>query len=235
MAFDRVAVLGLGKVGLLAATLLHEAGFEVVGSTPARRGRPTVPHRVADMSSQPRCGGRWRRPGGAVVPALSPQPRPRRGRPRAGHPLLRPHRGRAHHAGHHRDERHLQRVMAPQCGLAPGFVGIVAASQIASSTSAARSACAWARCRSTPPACSATRSTGRPKAWSTSTSTTARSSRTACARGCRRWSGRRRSTSTARSSRRSPRPADSARCARRTTAWSTTSTTRRCATRATWS
>ena len=39
-------------------------------------------------------------------------------------------------------------VMAPQCGLAPGFVGIVAASQMRSSTSAARSGCGSGRCRS---------------------------------------------------------------------------------------
>ena len=31
MSFERVAVLGLGKVGKLAAILLHEAGFQVVG------------------------------------------------------------------------------------------------------------------------------------------------------------------------------------------------------------
>ena len=29
MAFRKIAVLGLGKVGALAATLLHELGFEV--------------------------------------------------------------------------------------------------------------------------------------------------------------------------------------------------------------
>ena len=56
-------------------------------------------------------------------------------------------------------------VMAPQCGLAPGFVGIVAASQIASSTPAARFGCGWVRCRNTPRGCSATRSTGRPRVW----------------------------------------------------------------------
>ena len=31
MAFKRIAVLGLGKVGTLAATLLQEAGFDVTG------------------------------------------------------------------------------------------------------------------------------------------------------------------------------------------------------------
>src|SRR4051812_30542636 len=31
MGFDRIAVLGLGKVGRLAATLLHESGFAVTG------------------------------------------------------------------------------------------------------------------------------------------------------------------------------------------------------------
>jgi len=31
MRFSKIAVLGLGKVGALAAVLLHDAGFEVVG------------------------------------------------------------------------------------------------------------------------------------------------------------------------------------------------------------
>ena len=31
MGFDKVAVLGLGKVGQLAATFLHHAGFQVTG------------------------------------------------------------------------------------------------------------------------------------------------------------------------------------------------------------
>ncbi len=42
MSFNKIAVLGLGKVGTLAAELLHEAGFEVVGfdSRQLRRNRP---------------------------------------------------------------------------------------------------------------------------------------------------------------------------------------------------
>ena len=31
MSFKNIAVLGLGKVGALAATLLHEADFDVTG------------------------------------------------------------------------------------------------------------------------------------------------------------------------------------------------------------
>ena len=31
MTFGHIAVLGLGKVGTLAATLLHESGFKVTG------------------------------------------------------------------------------------------------------------------------------------------------------------------------------------------------------------
>jgi len=31
MAIKRIAVLGLGKVGTLAAQLLHDSGFEVTG------------------------------------------------------------------------------------------------------------------------------------------------------------------------------------------------------------
>ncbi len=36
MAFTKVAVLGLGKVGHLAAELLAEAGFEAAGVEPTR-------------------------------------------------------------------------------------------------------------------------------------------------------------------------------------------------------
>lgn len=42
MGFDRIAVLGLGKVGRLAATLLQESGFAVTG-VDARLPAETLP------------------------------------------------------------------------------------------------------------------------------------------------------------------------------------------------
>ena len=126
------------------------------------------PTRVADMASPDRGRGRRSATSQAVLSCLPvpPQPRSRRGRARAGAALLRPHRGRGHHEGDHRDERHGQ-----GCHGAPVRAGArlrghrrcVADRQ--RSTSAARCACGSGRCRRTPPACSATRSTGRPRAW----------------------------------------------------------------------
>jgi saccharopine dehydrogenase-like NADP-dependent oxidoreductase len=52
MSFKRIAVLGLGKVGRLAATLLHEGGFEVTG-VDAQLPQAEVPFacRVGDVSN----------------------------------------------------------------------------------------------------------------------------------------------------------------------------------------
>jgi D-arabinose 1-dehydrogenase-like Zn-dependent alcohol dehydrogenase len=46
----RIAVLGLGRVGSLAATLLHETGFEVVGYD-ARKLRRKLPFKVEQKSA----------------------------------------------------------------------------------------------------------------------------------------------------------------------------------------
>jgi saccharopine dehydrogenase (NAD+, L-lysine-forming) len=134
MTFERVAVLGLGKVGLLAATLLHEAGFDVVGvdSRPPRVP-PPFPTRVADVAT----ADAVRASVGDAQAVLSCLP----------YHLNLGLAEVAHEAGLHYFDltedvpttkaimemsRTSKGVMAPQCGLAPGFVGIVAASQIAS-------------------------------------------------------------------------------------------------------
>jgi len=134
MAFERVAVLGLGKVGLLAATLLHEAGFDVVGidTRPPRHELP-FPSRVADMAS----AGEVRGVLGDAQAVLSCLP----------YHLNLALAEIAHELGLHYFDltedvpttkaiiemsASARGIMAPQCGLAPGFVGIVAASQIAS-------------------------------------------------------------------------------------------------------
>ena len=128
MAFTTIAVLGLGKVGRLAAELLTEAGFEVTGfdSRPISRRAllrsPGGPRRRSGASHG--AGGPG---GGAVLPALRIQQSRGVGCPRA----------RAHYFDLTEDvatSRHIgalaesaKGVMAPQCGLAPGFVAIVGA------------------------------------------------------------------------------------------------------------
>ncbi|MDO8391708.1 MAG: saccharopine dehydrogenase C-terminal domain-containing protein [Actinomycetota bacterium] len=134
MSLDSIAVLGLGKVGQLAATFLHHAGLRVTG----------VDQRL------PRDGG------GFAVHLLDVAD------PAALRAELAAHDGvlsclpyhlnqnvaaLAHELGIHyfdltEDVSTTQAihglaatstgVMAPQCGLAPGFVGIVAASQVES-------------------------------------------------------------------------------------------------------
>ena len=134
MGFDKVAVLGLGKVGQLAATFLHHAGFQVTGidqRAPRDDGGfkvhtvdiadPAVLH--SELSSND-----------AVLSCLP-------------YHLNKMVAGVAHELGLHyfdltEDVSTTQTildlsttakgVMAPQCGLAPGFVGIVAASQVES-------------------------------------------------------------------------------------------------------
>ena len=132
MSFDSVAVLGLGKVGLLAASLLHDAGFVVTGIDQhhARRNTP-FQSRVAGLAEP----SRLRDELADVSAVLSCLP----------YHLNRPIAEAAHELGIHYFDltedvsttqaivelsRTAKGVMAPQCGLAPGFVSIVAASQV---------------------------------------------------------------------------------------------------------
>ncbi|MCP4222854.1 MAG: L-lysine dehydrogenase, partial [Actinomycetia bacterium] len=132
-AIERVAVLGLGKVGLLAAELLHDSGFSVLAydqrsasKEVSRFERRSVD--VADLAAL--------RPELEQVDAvLSCLP----------YSLNTGVAETAHGLGIHyfdltEDVPTTARIrelagssrglMAPQCGLAPGFVGIVAASQV---------------------------------------------------------------------------------------------------------
>ena len=131
---QRVAVLGLGKVGLLAARLLHESGFDVVGLD-QRSVTATVPFDVedgVDVASSALAGHL-----DSVDAVLSCLP----------YALNTGVAETAHGLGIHYFDltedvptteriRELactsDRLMAPQCGLAPGFVGIVAATQAGS-------------------------------------------------------------------------------------------------------
>ena len=128
-----MAVLGLGKVGLLAATLLHEADFDVVGidARPCR-STPAFRHRVADVSS----ASVLERELAGVEAVLSCLP----------YHVNLTVATVAHGLGIHYFDltedvpttraiidmsATSKGVMAPQCGLAPGFVGIVGASLVA--------------------------------------------------------------------------------------------------------
>lgn len=134
MSFHRVAVLGLGKVGLLAARLLHEAGFDVTGFDRVMpRSATPFPVRLIDVAS-PETLAAELTTAQAVLSCLP-------------YHLNRGLAEVAHGLGIHYFDltedvpttqaiiemsRTSRGLMAPQCGLAPGFVGIVAASQIAS-------------------------------------------------------------------------------------------------------
>ena len=128
MAFMRIAVLGLGNVGALAAELLAEAGFGVTGfdARPVEDAR--FPVRIADFGQDE-----------SVRSALAGQEAVLSCLP---YHLNKQVASAAHALGIHYFDltedvpttRHIRAlaatakgVMAPQCGLAPGFVGIVGA------------------------------------------------------------------------------------------------------------
>lgn len=128
MSFQKIAVLGLGKVGHLAAELLAGAGFEVTGiDARAVAGAPFAT-RVADLTA---VGGLQDLLRGqeAVLSCLP-------------YSLNTAVASAAHALGIHYFDltedvpttRHIRDlattakgIMAPQCGLAPGFIGIVGA------------------------------------------------------------------------------------------------------------
>lgn len=130
---EKIAVLGLGKVGALAALLLHESGFTVTGYD-SRRPRDPMPFQVTETDiGDPATLTGILAATDAVLSCLPYQ-------------LNLAVAKVAHSAGIHYFDltedvpttkaiielaETAKGVMAPQCGLAPGFVGIVGASQIA--------------------------------------------------------------------------------------------------------
>ncbi len=128
-----IAVLGLGKVGALAALLLHRAGFEVTGYDRELPAHPQpYTHSELDVTDKDALGAVLKKSDGV----LSCLP----------YHFNRAVAETAHEAGIHyfdltEDVATTQAIaemantsrglMAPQCGLAPGFVGIVSASLIA--------------------------------------------------------------------------------------------------------
>ena len=128
MTFTTIAVLGLGKVGRLAAELLAEAGFSVTGFDSRPVADAPCPVRVLDLADP-----------GAVREALDGREAALSCLPYA---FNRAVASAAHALGAHYFDltedvattRHIRGlaesargVMAPQCGLAPGFVAIVGA------------------------------------------------------------------------------------------------------------
>lgn len=130
-SINSVAVLGLGKIGLLAAELLADGGFEVTGydTRAARHGHP-FEIREVDVSDP----GTLRTELGAVDAVLSCLPYDLNvAVAEIAHELGISYFDLTEDVGTTQRIRMLAEtskgLMAPQCGLAPGFVGIVAASQ----------------------------------------------------------------------------------------------------------
>ncbi len=126
---DRVLVMGIGKVGTLVATMLHENGFNVTGLDSRALSDHPFPVQAADVTD-PTALKTAIEQSDAVVSCLP------------YHLNIAVARV-AHEAGVHYFDltedvptttviRELSQtgkgVMAPQCGLAPGFIGIVGAS-----------------------------------------------------------------------------------------------------------
>ncbi len=131
MSFNNIAVLGLGKVGALAAKLLHEADFKVTGYDIRPRALP-FPVKDTDLTSPNALATEFERVD-AVLSCL----------PFSLNTMIAQ---AAHDAGIHYFDltedvpttkaiiemsKTAKGIMAPQCGLAPGFIGIVGAAYIA--------------------------------------------------------------------------------------------------------
>lgn len=128
MSLSNVLVLGLGKVGTLVAGLLHESGFTVTGVDNVERSGVPFNTRVADVS-KPEELAQLLEGADAVVSCLP-------------FFLNKDISTAAAKAGLHYFDltedvpttNHIRQLaktskglMAPQCGLAPGFIGIVGA------------------------------------------------------------------------------------------------------------
>lgn len=128
MSFTKVAVLGLGKVGHLAAELLAGAGFDVTGIDARKVADTPFPTRTADLTDTAALGAILKDQE-AVLSCLP-------------YHLNIGISTVAHGLGLHYFDltedvpttQHIRElaktakgIMAPQCGLAPGFVGIVGA------------------------------------------------------------------------------------------------------------
>lgn len=133
MPLQKIAILGLGKVGTLAAKLLHHGGLDVTGFD-NRAPQEVLPFAVQTPDLLSDDGVRAATQGFDAVLSCLP------------YRLNRRIATAAHAQGMHyfdltEDVPTTQAIielsktsgglMAPQCGLAPGFVGIVGAAQVA--------------------------------------------------------------------------------------------------------
>ena len=133
MPLEKIAVLGLGKVGTLAAKLLHRAGLEVIGFD-NRTPQETLPFAVHTVDLASEDGLRTATQGFDAVLSCLP------------YRINKRIATTAHAQGMHYFDltedvpttraiielsKTSRGLMAPQCGLAPGFVGIVGAAQVA--------------------------------------------------------------------------------------------------------
>ncbi len=127
MTFSKIAVLGLGKVGHLAAELLRDSGFEVTGLD-ARAVSAPFPTRAIDLSDAEALRGALA--GQEAVLSCLPY-HLNIGVSTVAHSLGLHYFDLTEDVPTTKHIRELARtskgLMAPQCGLAPGFVGIVAA------------------------------------------------------------------------------------------------------------
>lgn len=133
MPLDKIAVLGLGKVGLLAAKLLREGGFAVAGfDTHSPREPLAFPVHGEDVTAD--AGIEAALQGQDAVLSCLPYRLNRR-------LAMAAHAKGIHYFDLTEDvptrraivelAGSARAVLAPHCGLAPGFVGIVGAHQVA--------------------------------------------------------------------------------------------------------
>ncbi|MFT5181990.1 MAG: saccharopine dehydrogenase-like NADP-dependent oxidoreductase [Alphaproteobacteria bacterium] len=125
----RVAVLGLGRVGTLAATLLHETGFETVGFD-TRKLRRKTPFKVEQKSAATKTEALKVCKGFDAVLSCLPY-HLNVGVAKAAHQLGLHYFDLTEDVPTTQAIREMSKtaksVMAPQCGLAPGLVGIIGA------------------------------------------------------------------------------------------------------------
>jgi saccharopine dehydrogenase-like NADP-dependent oxidoreductase len=132
-ALKRIAVLGLGRIGTLAAKLLHEGGFDVTGFD-SRAHAAALPFPVQRVDVGADAGIATATSDADAVLSCLP------------YRLNKRIAQAAHARGLHYFDltedvpttraiielgKTARSLLAPQCGLAPGFVGIVAAAQVA--------------------------------------------------------------------------------------------------------
>ena len=125
----RIAVLGLGKVGTLAATLLHETGFDVVGFD-VRTLRRKVLFKVERKSAATKTEALKLCKGFDAILSCLPY-HLNGGVSKAAHQLGLHYFDLTEDVPTTQAIREMSKsskgVMAPQCGLAPGLVGIIGA------------------------------------------------------------------------------------------------------------